>query len=254
MTDCPGFGLLLIGDELLRGTRQDAHLPHMIELMRRHGQDIRWAHMVGDDRAEIVRTLDWSRRQPEIVFSFGGIGATPDDQTRQAAAEAWGLPLEPHPEAVALIERQFGEAARPQRIRMAELPAGARLIPNPVNNVPGFSLDRHHFLPGFPDMAWPMAEWVLKEEYPHCLEGLPDTEWRILIEDTPESDLIPLMESLLERHPGLRISCLPDTRHRRRIDLGLKGDAVTVGAAGGELVRWLTEQGKAWRPVEADTL
>ena len=250
MTDCPGFGLLLIGDELLRGTRHDAHLPHMIELLRGHGQAIRWVQMVGDAREDIVRALSWSRAQPEIVFSFGGIGATPDDQTRQAAAEAWGVPLAPHPEAVRLIEARFGAQARPQRIRMAELPQGARLIPNPVNRVPGFSLERHHFLPGFPDMAWPMAEWVLREEYPQCLEGPPESEWRILVEDTPESDLIPLMESLLARHPGLGISCLPDTRHRRRIDLGLKGDPAVVGQAGGELVRWLEEHGKHWRPVD----
>ena len=46
-------------------------------------------------------------------------------------------------------EARFGEEAYPIRIRMADLPEGSRLIPNPYNQIPGFSIGHHHFLPGF---------------------------------------------------------------------------------------------------------
>ncbi len=69
----------------------------------------------------------------DAVFVFGGIGATPDDHTRQCAADAAGLALVRHPRGAAIIEKRFGREAYPQRIHMAHLPSGCALIPNPVN-------------------------------------------------------------------------------------------------------------------------
>ena len=107
------------------------------------------------------------------MFSFGGIGATPDDHTRQAAAAALGVPLERHPEAVAEIEARFGADAYPHRVLMAEFPAGASIIPNPFNRIAAFSVRDHHFLPGFPQMAWPMLDWVLATHYPDLVREAP---------------------------------------------------------------------------------
>ena len=113
------------------------------------------------------------RRPPRFVraaaiscLRFGGVGATPDDHTRQAAALALGVPLERHPVAVAELEAQFGAAAYPHRVLMAEFPAGASIIPNPVNRVASFSIRNHYFFPGFPQMAWPMLDWVLATRDP----------------------------------------------------------------------------------------
>ena len=131
-----------------------------------------WARYEGDDRDALTAALRETFARGDIVFGFGGVGATPDDHTRQAAAAALGVPLERHPEAVAAIEAQFGAAAYPHRVLMAEFPAGATIIPNPVNRVASFSVRDHHFFPGFPQMAWPMLDWVLATRYASARRGL----------------------------------------------------------------------------------
>ena len=127
------IGLLIIGDELLNGRRQDRHLSHMIEALGGRGLEPAWCLLAGDDPGFLTDTLRRTLPTSDIVFCFGGIGATPDDCTRQCAAAAAAVALRRHPEAAGLIESRFGEAAHPYRIRMADLPDGARLIPNPVN-------------------------------------------------------------------------------------------------------------------------
>lgn len=245
-------GLILIGDELLRGNRQDKHMQYMISLLARRGMELSWVRIVGDEEAQITETLRDTMARPALVFSFGGIGATPDDVTRSAAARALGVDIARHPEAVRLLEEQFGEAAYPKRILMAEIPAGAELIPNPVNRVPGFKLEHHHFLPGFPNMAWPMAEWVLDTHYRALFNENPRVEERIYILNTPESELIDQMNLLLESYPGLGLSSLPDTKHRKRIDFGLKGPREVVEAAKADLLQWLEQEGIDWSPLDSE--
>jgi molybdopterin-biosynthesis enzyme MoeA-like protein len=225
-------GLLLIGDELLSGLRQDKHLPHVLALLKARGLPLAWVRMVGDDWDLLVDTLKQTLATPEIVFSFGGIGATPDDLTRQAAAAASNTRIVRHPQAVALIEKRFGAEAYPNRIRMGELPDGCTLIPNPINQMPGFKLYQHHFVPGFPNMAWPMVEWVLDTYYKQYFDTTPPVEHRWLLTDVLESDLIPMMENLLKTFPSVRLSSLPSTTERRQIDFGLKGKLAAVQAAG----------------------
>jgi molybdopterin-biosynthesis enzyme MoeA-like protein len=246
-------GLLLIGDELLRGNRKDRHMEHMIKLLSKRGMDLDWVQIIGDDSDRITNTLRQTMAQPALVFSFGGIGGTPDDLTRACAAHAAGLRLRRHPEAARLLEEQFGDAAYPHRIVMAELPEDAALIPNPVNKVAGFSIADHHFLPGFPNMAWPMAEWVLDEHYPHLFNDRPHIEERIYIFNTPESDLIEQMEHLLRAYPGLKLSSLPSTENRSMIDFGLKGPEDLVTLARKELINWLDDEGKNWDALDQQT-
>src|SRR5699024_7181518 len=109
----------------------------------------------------------------------------------------------------------------PTRIRMVEWPAGSVMIPNPINRVPGFSLGRHHFVPGFPNMAHPMVAWVLDT----CYAGLQNSEHNIehLVEvlDTPESALVNLMADVMQAHPEVKIACLPAADGRRSIEFGV---------------------------------
>lgn len=226
-----GIGLTIIGTELLTGKRRDAHLDHAITALARRGLEPAWCHYVGDQPERLRAELRASLAGEDIVFCFGGIGATPDDHTRRCAAEAAGVALVPHPEAVAMIEARFGAGARPLRVRMAELPAGCRLIPNPVNQVPGFSVAEHHFVPGFPEMAWPMMDWVLDRRYPH-LARAPVTEALLRLPGTSEGMLIPLMERLVDRFPAIRLACLPrmDGEYRET-ELGLRGAPEAVATA-----------------------
>ena len=215
------FGLIVIGDEVLNGGRTDAHLAHFKGLVNRAEHSLAWHWMLPDSPEVLIEHLRWSMARKNPVFVCGGIGATPDDHTRACAARAAGVELVRHPEALVLIEGRFGEAAYPHRVKMADLPEGCALIPNPLVQIPGFSLRRHYFLPGFPQMAWPMAEWVLEHYFPHNDERIGECSVRVF--DVPESRLIPLMEALGERFPGLKMFSLPHMGADPYILLGFRG-------------------------------
>jgi molybdopterin-biosynthesis enzyme MoeA-like protein len=240
------FGLLIIGDEILSGRRQDQHLAKVIELLGARGHALGWASYIGDDRAGITAALAQALASGDIVFSCGGIGATPDDLTRQCAAAACGRPLVLHPQAKALIEERMRDVAIEQgipfepdrsdnthRLNMGVFPEGATLIPNPYNKIPGFSLGDVHFLPGFPVMAHPMIEWLLDERYGD-LQPVAHAERAVYVKGSMEATLTPLMEAIEAAHPGVRIFSLPSIDHPlrgRHIELGVKGDPTLIEAA-----------------------
>ncbi|MDG6774574.1 competence/damage-inducible protein A [Thiomicrorhabdus sp. ZW0627] len=226
MQQTPKIGLIIIGDEILSGKRQDKHLSQANALLKPRGLALSWVRILGDEPHLLTETLKQSFDSGDLVFCFGGIGATPDDRTRQCAAKALELPLAAHPEAVKEIEAQFGEEAYPQRIRMAEYPQGAEIIPNFYNRVPGFSIKHHHFMPGFPMMAKPMMEWVLMTHYDQ-LVGTPTVERAIRLLNGQESEWVEFMQQFEERFPNLRLFSLPkiDENDRRSIELGVEGVA-----------------------------
>ncbi|HVL56414.1 MAG TPA: molybdopterin-binding protein, partial [Burkholderiaceae bacterium] len=181
------------------------------------------------------------------VLCCGGIGATPDDHTRQAAAAALGVPLELHPQAAQLIAERSAELAREgraspdpdapenrQRLKMGEFPSGAQIIPNPYNQVPGFSIGNHWFVPGFPVMAWPMIAWVLDTHYAPLFHRRASAEQSLIVFELAESTVTPLLEAIEAAFPQVRCFSLPsagDAGARRHIELGVKGDPAQVLAA-----------------------
>jgi len=243
-------GALIIGDEILSGKRQDRHLPHVIETLGARGLGLDYATYLGDDRERLTAALRDSFARGDLLFSFGGIGATPDDHTRQAAAAALGLPLERHPEAVAEIEARFGAEAYPHRVLMAEFPQGSRIIPNPYNRVAAFSIRDHHFFPGFPQMAWPMLDWVLATWYPDLVRVKP-VERAIAVYGAGESQLLPLMEENVAKFPLLKLLSLPSFMPDggRRIELGVRGDPAHVDAGIAHLRAGVTAAGFRYEEI-----
>jgi molybdopterin-biosynthesis enzyme MoeA-like protein len=233
------FGALIIGDEILSGKRQDKHLSKLIEILSQHGLSLSYAHYLGDDPALIASTLKQTLATNHIVFSFGGIGATPDDYTRQSAAAALGVALYRHPDAVAEIEARFGADAYPKRVLMAEFPIGSTIIPNSFNRIAAFSCGDHHFLPGFPEMAWPMIAWVLETKYADLFHQMPFAEEIILIERAGESDLLDVMNYIVKNFPTIKLSSLPQflatAAGGRMIELSIRGDPLAVPMAMAEL-------------------
>jgi molybdopterin-biosynthesis enzyme MoeA-like protein len=240
------IGLIIVGDEILSGKRVDKHFPQVVSILAERGLTLGWAHYLGDDREEMTGLLRRTLATDDIVFSTGGIGATPDDHTRQAAAAALGRPLVPHQEAVALLHGRISaqaadnkvpaDLAHPenqQRLRMAEFPAGAAIIPNPVNQIAGFGVHSHWFVPGFPAMAWPMIAWVLDTHYRHLFPATRTVERGLLIYDVPESAVAPWMEAIESRHPEVRTFSLPSTTDddQQYIELGVKGVPPAVDQA-----------------------
>lgn len=258
------FGLIIVGDEILSGKRKDAHLPKVIELLAARGLQLSWARYVGDDRALITEALAHAFASGDIVFCCGGIGATPDDHTRQCAAAALGRELELHPQARALIlermadiARERGEPCEPERddnrhrLSMGVFPAGAEIIPNPYNKIPGFSIGDVHFVPGFPVMAHPMIEALLDGRY-RALHGTQvQREKSVIVFGSMEATLTPLMEAIEREHDGVRVFSLPSVDHPtygRHIELGVKGAASRVDAAYAALRNGLAGLGVALGP------
>jgi molybdopterin-biosynthesis enzyme MoeA-like protein len=246
------FGALIIGDEILSGKRRDTHLARVIETLGKHGRRLSWARYEGDDRGRLTAVLRESFARGDVVFSFGGVGATPDDHTRQAAAAALGVGVVRHPEAVAELKKQFGDDIYPNRVLMAEFPEGSRIIPNPVNRVASFSRNDHHFFPGFPSMAWPMLDWVLATYYA-ALPATPEAERAIAVYGAGESQLLALMNDNVARFPQLRLFSLPSflPDGGRRIELGVRGDPALVDAALAHLVDGVTTAGFRYEPLSA---
>lgn len=238
------FGLVIVGNEILNGTRQDRHFAHVARFLEGRGSRLAWVKYVGDDRAQLAETLQHSQLGEDPVISIGGIGATPDDLTRIAAADAFGTRLVRHVDAQQLIETEFGDEAYPHRILMAELPEACLLIPNPVNRIPGFTVYDHHFLPGFPAMAWPMLEWVMDTYYPHVAE--PDYQRSVRIYSQRESDLLPLMNSLVRSHAAVSFFSLPHMGESPTIEFGFRGNKDRVIAALQDLCAVLEDCGYAY--------
>ncbi len=267
------FGILIIGDEILSGKRVDKHLAKAIELLTERGLQLAYADYVGDVPDRITAALVRGFASGDVVFSFGGIGATPDDHTRQCAARALGQELLLHPEAEVLIRERMQDVAREQgvpyepdrsdnlhRLNMGVFPAGATIIPNPFNKIPGFFCaspagDNPHtnmdsgeeqprgiyFVPGFPVMAHPMMEWVLDTVYSGLFVRGAWIEHSVIVFGAMEATLTPLMEQIEAQH-AVKVFSLPSVDHPeygRHIELGVKGSPDAVNTAYASLLKGL---------------
>jgi molybdopterin-biosynthesis enzyme MoeA-like protein len=241
----PAIGIIIIGDEILSGKRADKHLPKFIQLLSERGLQLSWAEYVGDSPDRITAVLSRAFQSGDVVFSCGGIGATPDDHTRQCAAKALGLPLALQPEAKALILERMQDVAKEQglpyeplrednlhRLNMGTFPEGADIIRNPYNKIPGFTCKGKgqgmvHFVPGFPVMAWPMMEDKLNA-YCQTWGSAPSrTERSVIVLGAMEATLTPLMETIEAQFPGVKVFSLPSVDHPewgKHIELGVKGE------------------------------
>lgn len=243
------FGALIIGDEILSGRRSDKHLARLIELLAARGLKLSWARYAGDDFVRLTETLRQTFATGDVVFSFGGIGATPDDRTREAAGAALGLELALHPTAEAEIRARFGAEITPERLQMGVYPVGSEIIPNSFNRIPGFSIREHYFTPGFPVMAWPMVEWVLDTRYAHLHHAEDYVEQAVTVWDAYEGQLIGLMRQVTADFPDATLFSLPTIAgegQRRSLELGMKGALARVEAAMTVIKADLSARGLEW--------
>ena len=246
------FGLIVIGDEILSGKRQDKPMSKMIELLSERGLSLSWARYLPDDPAQITACLKDTFVSGDVVFSTGGIGATPDDHTRQCAALALGTKTQLHPSAQELIAGRIQAMAEgdpikanlntpenQHRFKMGEFPIGSEIIPNPYNQIPGFRIKEHYFVPGFPVMAAPMMAWCLDHFYKDLFHQENWSERSFIVPKGIESTLTPLMERIEGSFPGVKVFSLPSVGDptkggvfaERHIELGIKGNADLLESA-----------------------
>ncbi len=262
------IGLLIIGDEILSGKRADLHLPRVIDILKARGLQLGWAHYLGDDPEQIIPKLRETMSSGDIVFSCGGIGATPDDHTRLCAAKALGVPLELHPLARKAIKMRIEQIAAERqhvvdmdapenqnRLKMGEFPVGAEIIPNSFNNIPGFSVGTHYFVPGFPEMAWPMIAWALDTYHADLFHQELYAERAILVFNVMEALMTSLMEEIEAAHSGVKTYSLPRIRtetDRGYIEFGVKGNPKEVISAFERVIQWMRQHGAEFEYIEED--
>lgn len=201
----PRFFALIIGTEILNRRRTDAHFDFVTKALAAKGHKLSGSFIIEDDPTLIVQTIKFiASQENSVLFSFGGIGSTPDDYTRRCAAIALTdgkLPI--HEEAKKIIEDKLGKHAYPHPIKMAELPKGAKLLDNPINKMPAFSLnERYYFMPGFPQMSHPMVSEILEKFIPDKREFYRHT----LTAHCKENEFIEIMEKM---PPEVEFSSLP---------------------------------------------
>ena len=170
---------------------------------------------------------------------------------RQAAAAAFNVPLVLHPEAEQEIRARFADDITPQRLLLGTFPEGSDIIPNPFNRIPGFMMHQHYFVPGFPQMAHPMLEWVLDTYYSAYFCKSPDIDRAILLtgDKAYESALLDLMERIVAQYPDLKLFSLPSLTEdgvRRHLELGVNGPADRVEQALAEIVAEVERRQLTW--------
>ncbi len=199
------FYAVIIGTEILNARRKDAHFEFLQKELAKYGHELFASFIIKDDSELIKQTYRMILEDKSaVMFSFGGIGSTPDDLTREIASEVFtGKQVETHQKFLADIIERFGEKAYPHRIHMSELPPNADLIHNPINNMSGFSLEnRYFFTPGFPSMSHPMVTNIIKKYFNEAVQKKRLT----LYAHTSEEQLITRMQKLPK---SIELSCLP---------------------------------------------
>lgn len=246
------FGAVIVGDEILSGKRQDKHFQKIAEILGQRGLRLSWVDYLGDDRERLAATFKRTMAAGDVVFSCGGIGNTPDDHTRQAVAAALGVALTLHPEGFEELKARFAdEEITDKRKLLVTFPAGVQIIPNPFNRIPGFMVNDHYFVPGFPQMAHPMIEWALDAFYKDQFKAVGGVVEKAFLLTGPtayESALLDLMEQIVAAYPTLRLFSLPSLagKERKHLELGVEGMPALVDQAMEEIRIEVEKRGITW--------
>lgn len=199
------FYAVIIGTEILNARREDKHFEFIRSELAKYGHELFASFIIKDDKELMRSTFELIKNDSEaVMFSFGGIGSTPDDLTREIASEVFrDAKVEVHQKFLEDIIERFGAKAYPHRVHMAELPPHSDLLFNPINNMSGFSLDnRFFFAPGFPSMSHPMFHDAIKKHFGKKVEKFRKT----LLAQTSEEGLIDIMQEVPN---SIELSSLP---------------------------------------------
>lgn len=207
----PSAAAVIIGNEILSGRTRDANLPWLGEQLAACGVALREARVVADLEEDIVAALDACRARYDHVFTTGGIGPTHDDITTAAVARAFGVPVVVSGQAVARLRAYYGEEElTPARLKMAEVPAGAELIDNPVSGAPGYRIGNVYVLAGVPAIMRAMFDAVR-----HRFCGGTPIRARAVAGYVRESAVAAELAAIQARYPDVAIGSYPFARGER---------------------------------------
>jgi molybdenum cofactor synthesis domain-containing protein len=226
--------LVVIGDEILSGRTQDKNVAQVALWLNQHGIRLAEVRIIPDDIGRIGETVNALRAAHDYLFTTGGIGPTHDDITVDAMAHAFGVPVVVHPDARKILEDYYRD--RPgglteARLRMARVPEGAELIPNPSSGAPGVKMGNVYILAGVPYIAASMLEALTGK-----LEGgLPIVSVTVGAR-APESDVADLLRETEAANPGVAIGSYPFFRD------GRYGANFVIRSEDGDLARRTAEE------------
>jgi molybdenum cofactor synthesis domain-containing protein len=206
--------ILVIGDEILSGRTKDRNVGYIAEYLTNIGIELREARVVPDVEEEIVAALNALRARYTYVFTTGGIGPTHDDITAQCIADAFGVPLVLHPEAVRILTDHYPPGALNEaRLRMAHVPEGATLLQNPISRAPGFRVENVFILPGVPQIMQ-----AIFNELKHQLRGGAKVLTRSVSCGLGEGPIAKGLADIQDRYSDCEIGSYP---YFRRADFGV---------------------------------
>ena len=235
--------ILIVGNEILSGRTRDRNAYFLACALKEIGVLVKRIVVIPDVIGQIATEVNALRHAFDYVIVCGGIGPTPDDVTRPAVALAFGVPCEPHPEAVRILHDYYKERASARRLVMAELPRAAALIPNPNTGAPGFAVENVFVLPGIPELVESMFAHVAAQ-----LAHAPFAELEFPVA-LAESEFADVMDAAVARFPAVEIGSYPScSAGQWRCVLVVKGaDAAQVQAAKAWLHAAITARAEAMR-------
>ncbi len=197
----PRAALIVIGNEILSGRTQDTNTMWIAERLMQHGITLTEARTVPDIEEKIIEALSALRRDNNYVFTTGGIGPTHDDITAESIARAFDVPLEKNDEALCILKEHYKpEDLTPPVMKMALIPKGADLIPNPVSAAPGFVIENVYVMAGVPRIMQAMLDHILRS-----LEPGKRVLSNTIACDLPESALAEALGELQKKYPDVEI-------------------------------------------------
>jgi molybdenum cofactor synthesis domain-containing protein len=235
--------IIVIGDEILSGRTQDKNMAWLAGQLNDIGVQLREARVVPDIEAEIIAAVNALRAKFDYVFTTGGIGPTHDDITADSIAAAFGVGIDYHPEAMALLTRHYetsGIEFNEARKRMARIPDGASLVDNPVSKAPGFRIENVYVMAGVPTIMQAMFEQIAPE-----IHGGPKVLSRTIGAGLPEGRVAEKLGALQKTYPDVSMGSYPYFRQGEvGTNLVLRSiDQGALDAAYEELARYLKGEG-----------
>jgi FAD synthetase len=234
----PTAAILLIGNEILSGKVEEENARYLVRELRRRGVPVGRIEIVPDDLDDIARSARALSDRFDFVFSSGGVGPTHDDITLPAMAAAFGRQMVRDQELESLMRQRVGADLHPRDLRMADIPAGARLeygAPGPGHTWPVVVMNNIWILPGVPSIFRRKFEAIRE------LFNGPPIHARAVYSSFPENAIADALDAVVAAFPAVDIGSYPHLdAPDYKVKLTLDGrDARAVDAATADLVERL---------------
>ena len=246
--------IIVIGNEVLSGRTDDANINFFATSLGAQGIRLAEARVIPDDEGVIIATVNVTRAKYDYVFTTGGIGSTHDDITAKSVAAAFGVAFERNADAEKIIRAHYIDGKNNDlneaRLSMADMPAGAELISNPVSKAPGFKMENVYVMAGVPAIARSMFDGLK-----HTLAGGRVLKSRTINTDLTEGVIAEHLGRVQDAHMGVEIGSYPYFRMRKfGVNLVVRGDdKALIDAACADLVKMITKLGGKAGEGEAET-